>query len=335
LALLGVGELFITDKLYLRVRVWLERYAALMVAAIVAAALLWLASELILLKLPEAGRSIARLWGALAVRQYPAGIRYYAPGIALYEFLIALAGVAGTIIIIALRGWSRMALFSLLWAAMSFGYFLASRECDSERLLLMLLPAALVAAIGIDNLHHTRAWRYARVLLLALGVATIYIQATADLVYVAPDAGEAPWTRHANLYWRDGATPLQARDHLREIRRQFPANGGTVFNVGGWEPALRWYLREFRPASAARLADLVINPNPPLTTGEVSEFENSYLIDLEESWQPALATLTLPRLVRFLLTAAAWGTVKHSSIGIIARPRSDLAPTMIEPPPSR
>jgi hypothetical protein len=315
--------------------VWLERYAALMVAAIVAAALSWLASELVLFNLSEAGHSIEGLWRALAVPQYPAGIRYYAPGIALYEFIIALAGAAGTIVIIALRGWSRVALFSLLWASMSFGYFLASRECESERLLLMLLPTAMVGAIGIDHLHHTRAWRHARALLLALGIATIYIQATADLVYVAPDAGEAPWTRHANLYWREGATTFQAREHLREIRRQFPANGGTVFNFGEWQPALRWYLREFRPTNAARVADLVINPNPPLATGADSEFENSYLIDLQESWQPALATLTLSNLVRFLLTAAAWGAVEHGSIGIIARPRSDLAPTMIEPPPSR
>ncbi len=332
LALLGVYQLLVTDKVYFRVRVWLERYASLLVATIIAAALSWCASELILFKLPAVGHSVEKLWSEIGVRDYPAAFHYYAPGMVLYEFLIALAGVAGMMAIVSLRAWSRFAFFSLLWAVMSFGYFLGSGERESEWLVQMLLPTAMVAAIGIDYMHHTNAWRYARTMLVVLGVATIYVQVLANFVYRAPDASEAPWARHANLYWREGATAIEAREHLGEIRRQFPEDGGTVFNSGIWPPAVRWYLRDFRPTNAANLADLVVNPNPPLTTGEDSEFETSYVVDLEESWAPTLTTLAPAGAIRFILNAAAWSTLQTRSIGITVRPRSDLAPTLIMPP---
>ncbi|MBV8054202.1 MAG: hypothetical protein JO071_03060 [Deltaproteobacteria bacterium] len=168
-----------------------------------------------------------------------------------------------------------------------------------------------------------------RIVLVALSIATVYVQIETNFIYAAPDANEAPWARHANLYWRDGTTTTQARMQLNEIRRRFPEAGGTVFNSGVWQPSLRWYLRDFRPTSSATLADLVINPNPSLI--EVQEFKLDS-IDLEESWEPALSTLTPTRAVRFIFTAIAWTPLRDSTIAIAIRPRLDLAPTLIIPP---
>jgi len=332
LALLGVYQLIITDRIYLNVRIWLERYTSALVAAIIAAGLSWFASEMSLFRLTDVAKNMEKVWNGFGARDYLAGLQYYAPGIILYDFFITLTAITGLIAIVSLRAWSRLALFSLLWLVITLGYFLGSHEREPERLVLMLLPLVIVGALGIDYLHHTKAWPYMRVMLVVLSAATVYVQIEANFIYAASDANETPWARHANLYWREGATTTQARAQLNEIRRRFSEAGGTVFNTGVWQPSLRWYLRDFRPSSA-RLADLVINPNPLLTEGQESELESLDRVDLEESWEPTLNTLTPARAIRFVFTAIAWIPLRDSTVAIAIRPRLDLAPTLIIPPP--
>jgi uncharacterized protein (TIGR03663 family) len=334
LALLGVYQLIITDRALLNVRIWLEHHASALVAAVIAGGLCWLVSEISLFRFAAIAKSMEKVWHGFDTPDYLAGLQYYAPGMALYDFLIILTAITGLIAIISLRAWSRLGLFCLLWMLMSFGYFLGAGQRESERLVLMLLPLVIIGALGIDYLHHTMAWPYIRLALAVLSAATVYIQVEANFIYAAPDANETPWARHSNLYWRDGATPVQARISLQEIRRHFSEQGGTVFNSGFWQPSLRWYLRDFRPTSSARLADLVINPNPFLTEVQESERESRYNIELEESWEPTLTALTPKRVIHFLLTAIAWAPLRRSTITIAVRPRLELAPTLIIPPPS-
>lgn len=332
LALLGVYQLIVTERVYLNVRVWMERHASALVAAISTAGLSWFASELSLFRLIDIAKNMEKVWNGFGARDYLTGLQYYAPGMVLYDFFITLTAITGLIAIVSLRAWSRLALFSILWLVISLGYFLGSHEREPERLILMLLPFVIVGALGIDYLHHTRAWPYLRVVLVALIAATVYVQIQANFIYAAPDANETPWARHANLYWREGATTIQARAYLNEIRRRFPEEGGTVFNSGVWQPSLRWYLRDFRSTKSAKLADLVINPNRLFTELQESELESPGRVDLEESWKPALSTLTPRRAIRFVFTAIAWTPLRTSAIAIAIRPRLDLAPTLIIPP---
>jgi len=334
LALLGVYQSIVTNRAYLNMRVWLERHGLALVAAIIAAGLSWFASEISLFRLADVAKNMDKVWNGFSARDYLAGLQYYAPGMVLYDFFITLTAIAGLIAIISLRAWSRLALFSLLWLMISFVYFLGVHERESERLVLMLLPLVIVGALGIDYFHHTKAWPYVRVVLVVLSAATIYVQVETNFIYAAPDANETPWARHANLYWREGATTIQARPHLKEIRQRFPEAGGTVFNFGVWQPSLRWYLRDFRPTSSAKLADLVINPNSPAVAVQDSDLETPFRIDLEESWEPTLSTLTPARAIRFIFTASAWTGLRNRMIGIAIRPQLDLAPTLIIPPPS-
>jgi uncharacterized protein (TIGR03663 family) len=335
-ALLGVYQLIVSDRIFLDLRIRLERYASALAAAIITATLVWFASELSVLKFPDLIKSTHRLWTGFSARDYLAGLQCYVPGMMLYDFFIILIAITGLIAIIYSRTWSPFARFSLLWLAMSFGYFLGSRERDPERLVLMLLPLVIVGALGIDYLHHTKVWPYLRVLLIALSAAAAYVQVQSNFIYVAPDANETSWARHANLYWTEGATTTQARVHLEEIRRRFPEAGGTVFNFGVWQPSLRWYLRDFRPAKSAKLADLVINASPLFTKVQATEIERSDSIELEQSWDPTLTGLTPARALRFVLTGIAWAPLQGNSIAIAVRPRLDSAPTLIIPPsPSR
>lgn len=331
LLLLGVYQLIVTERAYLNARIWLERYASALVAAIIAGGLCWFASEMSLFTLAGIAKNMEKAWNGFDARDYLAGVQYYAPGLVLYDFLIILTAIAGLIAIVSLRAWSRLGLFCLLWLVMSFGYFLGARQRESERLVLMMLPLVIIGALGIDYLHHTMAWPYIRLLLIVLSAVTVYVQIEANFIYAVPDANETPWARHANLYWRDSATTAQARTHLQEIRWRFPEEGGTVFNSGVWPPSLRWYLRDFRPTNSAKLADLVINPNPLLTEVQESELENR--VELGESWVPTLTALTSARAIRFVFTAIAWTPLRRSTIVIAVRPRLELAPTLIIPPP--
>jgi len=333
LALLGLYQLSVTDRAYLNLQIWLERYARAIVAAIVAGGLSWLVPQIGLSSLAEITKSTVKVWNGFGASEYLAGLQYYAPAVLLYEFLLTLTAIAGLIAIVCLRAWSRLALFSLMWLILAFAYFLGNQQLESERLVVMLLPLVIIGALGIDYLHHTGAWPYARAVLIALGAATVCVQVEANFIYAAPTANETPWARHANLYWRDGATTIEARGYMCEIRRRFPEEGGTVFNPGTWQPSLRWYLRYFRPTSSAKIADLVINPNPPASADQDSDFESPFTIDLEESWDPALGTLTLARAIRFVFAAAPWAPLRNNTIAILVRPPSDLAPTLIVPPP--
>jgi hypothetical protein len=333
LALLGVYQLIVSDRVYLNLRVWMERHASALVAAIAAAGLAWFASEIILFRLSDIAKAVERVWSGFSARDYLAGLQYYVPGMVLYDFFIGLTAIIGLVAIVSLRAWSRLALFALVWLILSFGYFLGTRERESERLVLMLLPLVIVGAIGIDVLHHTKAWPYARVALVALGAATVYVQVEANFIYAAPDANETPWARHGNLYWREGATTTQARAHLNEIRRRFPEAGGTAFNFGVWPPSVRWYLRDFRPTRSAKLADLVINPDRLAFADQDPDLEPISNFDLEVSWEPILTKLTPERAISFLLTSRAWAALHASTITIIVRPSSDSAPTLIIPPP--
>jgi hypothetical protein len=332
LALLGLYRLVGSKRVYLNLRIWLIRYGGTLLAAIVVAALCWWGTQIGLSSFAAIARNAEKVWRGFSWRDYLAGVRYYAPGILLYEFLIILTAVAGLVAIFLAPAWSNLKLFSLFWLAFGLAYFLGSNQRESERLVLILLPLVMVGGLGVDYLHHTQAWPYARLMLLALGAATVYVQVLSNFIYVAPTANEPPRLRHANLYWRDGATTIEARPYLNSIRRRFPEPGGTVYSNGEWQPALRWYLRDFRPANSAKVADLVINPNPPAFVVQDPDFEDTSKIDLDKTWDPALSTLTAARAIRFVLAAHPWTPLRDDTIAIMIRPPTELAPTLIIPP---
>jgi hypothetical protein len=334
LAIMGLYLLLATDRAYLNSRIWLIRYGSALVGAIIAGGIVWFGSQIGLSSVGDIANNVKNVWIGFRPHDYVAGLHYYLPGLLLYDFLIGLTAIAGIGAAVTLQASSRLALFSILWWALSFAYFLGSHERESERLVIMLLPSVMVGAIGIDYLHHTSAWPYARAVLTVLIVITVYVQLEANFIYRAPSTNEAAWARHANLYWRDGAMPIEARIDLERIRKQFPEDGGTVFFSGPWEPSLRWYLRYFRPTSSSRMADLIIDLKPrPAGPAQDPELQFSSKIDLEETWNPRLRILTPAKAVRFVFTAIPWTSLHSRWITILLRPQTDLAPSLIMPPP--
>jgi uncharacterized protein (TIGR03663 family) len=345
---LGLWELVAGRNTYLRLRVWRDRYSSLLVMVIVTGATTWVLSELAFfgrIQTASIGRSLQTLWGGGAPG-YRDGLLFYFPALALYEFPIMITGVAGALAIIAWRVPSRFARFCAVWALASFAYYLWAPVREPARVLQMILPAAFVGAFFVDYLHHTYVWRFARYPVVMFVLVAVYVQVLSNFVYSAPDASEAPWARHANLYWRGGATTLQTRDRIAEALKPLSPADATVFLSGEWPPALRWYLRALRPALNPDTAAVVVDLAPAT---EGSADADKYQFDFEQSWEgPQVRTAgrdTAPRsfdgapapvgarqLLHYALTSRIWGHVEGRAVGITVRPSSTSAPTVILAP---
>jgi hypothetical protein len=263
---------------------------------------------------------------------YLRALEFYLPGLALYEFLIVILGAAGAVLVVAWRIRSRLAVWCLAWTVLSFGAYLSMPMRVPDFTLALIMPVAFLGAFAIDYAHHTNAWRYMRYVVVTLVILTMYVQLLTTFVYSAPDASEAPWRRHANLYWGDGAATIQLKVQSAEILKSVsPPDATVAFNGAALSaPTLQWYLRALRPAASAESATVAVNlgGSGPMGTSA----DPSFAFDFEESWQPRIATLDAARAVDYLLAARVWGPVKTRGVAIIVSPGGGSAPTVILTP---
>jgi uncharacterized protein (TIGR03663 family) len=334
LALVGLWLLVSKRNAYLGVRVWTDRYTGLAVLTLLTAVVVIALSESVL---PDVIHRLQVLPGQ-AVSGLPgfaSGFAFYAPPLALYEFLIVILALVGAIVILAWRVRSRFAWWCLIWAAISVALYLWIPLRTPGLAVAMVVPAALVGAIGIDHLHHSKAWRYARLPLAVLALLTVYVQLLSNFVNLAPDASEAQWSRHANLAWRQGATTIQAYEHCREITKQLAATPATLYFRGrgaAQAPALRWYLRSLSAARDADSAAVVVDVGGPATAVNDADDTASYAFDADQGWQPSLSGLDTARTLRYLLTAQVWEPITAQPALITVRTTGASSPTIIMTP---
>jgi hypothetical protein len=331
LGLLGLWQFVVGDNTYLRIRVWMDRYLGLVSAAIIAAAAVAALSFSILPGILE--RIGALTWpSGVGKPDYLRGLEFYLPGLVLYEFLIVVLGVAGAVLVVTWRIRSRLAVWCLAWTVLSFAAYLLMPMRAPDFTLALIVPVAFLGAFAVDYAHHTNAWRYIRYVVATLVALTIYMQLLTTFVYFAPDASEAPWRRHASLYWGDGAATTQLRAQSAEILKLISAADATVaFNgAAGSSALIHWYLRVLRPAAVAESATVAVSVGASATAG--TSADHSYAFDFEESWQPRITTLDAARGIRYLLAARVWGPVTTRGVAITVRPGGGSAPTVILTP---
>jgi predicted membrane-bound mannosyltransferase len=334
LVLTGLIEGLTTRNAYLRMRVWLTRYMALAIVAIAAAAAASFATQMLVggpfrgMIAELAGSGMPRLlavqsaWRALAL---PLGF---------YEFAIVIAALIGLPIAIVTSRRNRFVFFAAFWTAL--GVVLAGMLplLPTSRVVVVIVPAAIVGGVGLDHLYRTRLWFAARWVAGALLLLAIYLQLAINFVDYAPDSGEVAGTRRANLYWSAGATTIETAERLTALSSQITTIDATVFVQGEWPPAVRWYLRDFRSvedqAQAALVLDAVTNDDIATSAVDTDRFE------LEESWMPDPAQLDRDRALRYFFAQQAWGTITRRAVTIhINAPIHDAAPTVIVLPGSR
>jgi hypothetical protein len=336
LALVGLWLLVSKRNAYVGVRVWMDRYTGLAVSTLVTAAVVITLSESVL---PDVIHRIQILPGQAisGLRGFLSGFAFYAPPLALYEFLIVILAAVGALVILAWRVRSRFAWWCLIWAAISAAVCLWMPLRTPGLTTVIFVPAAFVGAIGIEHLHHTNAWRYVRFPLAVLGLLTLYLQLLSNFVYLAPDASEAQWSQHANLAWREGATTMQAYDHCREITKELAATSATVYFRGpgaAEAPALRWYLRSLAAAHDSDSAAVIVEVGGSPKAVNDAEDAASYAFDAELGWHPSLSGLDTRRTLRYLLTAEAWEPITAEPALITVRATGASPPTIIMTPGS-
>ncbi len=344
---LGLWDLATRKHVGLSIRVWFDRYGSLP-AIVMAAALATCALSQWMVPggwdFDRIGRGASQLTGGpqpiFATAALAAGLRCYLPLTTLYEFMIAIAGLCGALAIIALRIRSRFAAWCLIWMVASIAFWIWTPYRPADAILALLLPAAVVGAIGLDWLHRRDSWRRLRWPLAVIAAMTLYVGGVANFIWPAPDASEAPWARHANLFWGAPATTEQTRLYVREAAAGISPADATVYFDGAVALPLRWYLRDLRPVSRAAAATVIVSnapaPQPPVTQSpeaqsSAPELSVIYHFDYAEGWLPSFARARSSQVVDFLLRGRLWGPITTAGATIVVR-KSPIAPTVLLSP---
>lgn len=334
---IGLWDLITGRHAMLAVRVWLDRYSSQLVMVIVIASAVWAVSQMFVPGGLHAGviaLGAAPFGGAGPAgfaAGWIAGLRFYAPVVTLYEFAIALAAMFGAAVIITLNVRSRFAAWALIWMALSVAYFCWSPRRDPASIVMLLTPAAVVGAIGIGWLHQRESWRMIRLPLAAVAALTLYLGAVGNFVCDAPDASEAPWARHANLFRGAGATTEQARLYSRQAANGIAPAVATVAFDGDIAAPLRWYLRELRPIANDDAATVLVSKaaTPRVTGGQAAAI---YHFDWAQGWVPNFGDVRAGAVIRFLFSGRIWGPVTSDDVSITVRKPAASAPTVILTP---
>ncbi|MGH7947929.1 MAG: hypothetical protein ACREQF_01735, partial [Candidatus Binataceae bacterium] len=336
LAMIGVWDALATGSRVLRLKVWWERRRStvLLFAAIVLGVWWTLSTAFfansLLVILSESVRSNVE---GLTDPGYGAAAKLYAPIFGFYEFLLVLLAVAGLVTMIAARRWSRFSFACAAWMLIALAAYPLVAARHPSSVVLMLLPMALVAALGVDHLERTRAWASVRIAIAVLGVVGLYVQLLTNFVYAAPAASEAPWARHALLFWREPTTTDRARSECTQALHAMRDAQASAF-IPDNMPAMRWYLRSLARAENPDDANISVAPLGAKSAAAPAPPEERYEFALEENWTPDLGSLDAAAALRFFSTARAWSDVNLREAVIAVRARTAAgAPTVIFTPP--
>ena len=324
LLVMGLFELF-RPRPMLRMRVWWERRSAQLIFCIAIAVGVFVVFESGLgrrnLLLPMIFGAMQQ-WVPITHPDLRGGLDFYLPALAFYEFGILIAAVVGALAFVTLQLRTRIAAVAFLWTLFSAAFFFADPWRRPDWLVMMIVPAALLAAAVIDRLHRTELWSIVRYPILGLALLTIYVQLATNFVHAAPDPSEPPAAHHMLLYWSDPATTMIAEQELDHDARTVTYRGSVFFDQSN--PVARWYLRDLKPADSAANADLVISAS---SAEKESTLLQTYDFTLDEKWRPSLSNLTPAAAMGYFFTQRAWSEVTGNEI------RADLkAPATPTPP---
>jgi len=335
LALLGLWALVRRKNVGLAISVWLDRYAALPVVAIAAAGGMCALSQSLIpggWDLARLNHGVTMLCGDGSHRAFgtaiDGGLRFYLPVLTLYEFMIVIAAALGAAAVLTFRIRSTFATWCLIWTAGSIAFWLWTPVRNAESVLAMIIPMAVIGAIGLEWIHHSEMWRWLRLPAAAIAALTLYVGIVGNFIWATPDASEAPWARHANLWQGAHATTLQARLYTDDAAAGISPADATVFFDGEVAAPLRWYLRELRPVRALDSATVIVSNGAAGGTGAAA----SYHFDYAEGWQPDFTKARAAEVLRFLFGGRIWGPVTFDDVTIMVRKPAASASTITSAP---
>jgi hypothetical protein len=319
LILVGGYDLATTTYRRLRMRVWWARRRAVVIVCVIATIALTLMLTTAFFHRPLAASIEYYVNGAFAPPSIAirTAVRRLVPILGFYEFAIVGFALVGVFAIITRRIGDRFAAWSVVWAGASV-CALATLSADrSDAILAILPPLAIVGAYGIDWMHQSEQWHSIRYAIGAAVVLTFYVQVMTNFIYPAPDTSEAPWRRHALLYWDAPTTSIQTVTECERARREAPT-GATAF-VPDDAPQLQWYLRDFTLVESPIDATVVVTIGKT-QKGAAGGNPDSREFGFEELWTPDFHSLSAGGAITYLFTQRIWGDVEIRDLQIAVAP---------------
>ncbi len=328
LILVGAGKAARIDHRRLRLRVWWERRRPLVIVCAIVAAGLWS-----LLTTAFFTRSLATVVGydLRAAFAWPPiafghGLRTSVAILATYEFIFLILGIAGAIAILSRRSGDRDPAWPVVWAIVSLVMLATVGANRSDAVLAILLPLTILAAYAVDWMHESERWNSIRCAIAAGVALTLYVQFAVNFVHPAPDTNEAPWRRHALLFWSEPATSIQTVRECKRARNAVsPAGASAMIPDDNEVPQVRWYLRDFAVTDSPAAANIVVTIGKT-QSGALAGNPDAPQFGFEERWSPDFGTLTMAGAIRYWLTQRAWSDVEIRDLEI-AIPRPDSTPS--------
>jgi hypothetical protein len=310
------------DHRRLRIRVWWERRRALVMVSALVAIALWFLLTTAFFAQPLAPILDYDLHAAFA----PPLIAYYRavhtllPILAFYEFIVVALAIVGAAAIVSGRIGDRFAAWSVVWAIVTLAMFASVGDNPAGAVVALVVPLAIVGAYAVDWMHRTVQWNSIRYALAAALALTLYVQLAVNFVHPAPDTSEAPWRRHALLFWSEPATSIQTVRECRRARSAVSPAGASAM-IPGDAPQVRWYLRDFALTDSAADANIVVSIGNPESGAFVGN-PDARQFGFEEWWTPDFEKLTPTRAIDYFFAQRAWSDVKIRDLEI-AIPRAN------------
>jgi hypothetical protein len=249
---------------------------------------------------------------AISVRH---GLHTFVPILGFYEFAILILAIGGAATIFSAQARSIFAVWTLVWAIVSAALFISVGANHPGAVIAMLIPLAMLAAFAVERMHHSARWDSIRYALAGAALLTLHVQFLTNFAYPAPDTSEAPWNRHALLFWAEPATAIQVRKECARAENSVPIHGASVV-VPDDAPQLAWCLRDLKRADNAASASLVVTVGPT-RSGAVAGNPDAPQFGFEESWNADFRKLRFTSALRYLLTMRAWSDVEIRDLEIL------------------
>jgi len=320
LLLVGAVDAIRLDHRRLRLRVWWDRRRLQVIVGAIVAIGLWLVLATTFFHRPivaavEYFADAAFAPPALAVHR---ATHTLVPILVFYEFIAVKLALFGIFAIVTRRVADRFATWALAWALVSLAILASISANRSDAVVAIILPLAIVGAYAVDWMHQSERWGSIRYAIAGVIGLTLYVQLVVNFVYPAPDVSEAPWRRHALLFWSEPATSIQTVRECARARNAVPPAGATAM-VPDDAPQVQWYLRDYAPTASPDGANIVVTVGKT-RSGSLAANPDAPQFGFEESWTPNFHALTPAAVISYLLTQRAWSAVEIRDLQIVTAP---------------
>lgn len=326
LTIVGAVDALRLDHRRLRLRVWWDRHRAHVIVCTIIAIVLWFLLTTAFFTqplLPLLDYDFNASFAPPLIAWHRA-LHRLVPILLFYEFIVVALGIVGMAVIVVGFIGDRFAAWSVVWAVVSLAMAGSIGENSAEAVVAIILPLAVLGAFAVDWMHRVAHWNSIRYAIAAVLVLTLYVQVVTNFVYPAPDTSEAPWRRHALLFWSEPATSIQTARECERAQSALP--GGASALISDDAPQVQWYLRDLALTDSAPDANLVVNIGDT-TGGAAAGNPDAAHFGFEEWWTPNFQALTVDRAITYFFTQRNWSNVEIRDLDIeMPKPKKEPNP---------